>query len=415
MIIANSYRFSPLLWSIISGRGEISFMYYSGIGILSLIVHFIVNFEAITGTKSAASAPVKRRYRLVLISAMIYYAIDATWGIAYETRILPFVFAFTTIYFLSISLTVLFWMRFIITYINRASVLNNLLKYAAGSIFFFQVITLILNPFIPVYFSFGPGTEYLPGPVRYITLGMQAILFSAIALYTLGAAFRKGLSEKDKLHYLATAFSGLIMTVFIVLQDLYPMMPLYAIGLLLAGCILHTFVVTDEKWDWNRQLGSVKEMAYRDPLTNVKNKTAFMDRKADMDARISEGTIEEFGIVVFDLNNLKIVNDSNGHDAGDKYIQDACHLICNVFKHSPIYRIGGDEFVALLEGDDYTEREELVRLFEEEIDKNVSSGGVVVSEGLDVFVAGSDNDLDSVFARADKKMYDRKKEIKKRK
>ncbi|MBO4883648.1 MAG: hypothetical protein J5570_09115, partial [Lachnospiraceae bacterium] len=77
-------------------------MYYSGIGILSLIVHFIVNFEAITGTKSAASAPVKRRYRLVLISAMIYYAIDATWGIAYETRILPFVFAFTTIYFLSI-------------------------------------------------------------------------------------------------------------------------------------------------------------------------------------------------------------------------------------------------------------------------------------------------------------------------
>ena len=390
-------------------------MSYSGVGILSLIVHFIVNFEAIVRTKNAATVPVRSRYRLFLISALVYYAVDATWGIAYDTRILPFVFAFTTLYFLAISLTVLFWMRFIITYLNRKSVLNNLLKYAAGSIFIFQVVTLILNPFIPIFFSFGAGTEYIPGTCRYITLGMQTILFSAIALYTLAVAFRKEISEKDKLHYLATAFSGLVMTVFIVLQNLYPMMPFYAIGLLLAGCVIHTFVVADEKWDWNKELGSVKEMAYRDPLTNVKNKTAFMDRKTEMDARISEGSVEEFGIVVFDVNNLKIVNDSKGHDAGDKYIQDACHLICNVFKHSPIYRIGGDEFVALLEGDDYTERDELVRIFEEEIDKNVSTGGVVVSEGLDVFTAETDSDLDAVFARADKKMYDRKKEIKKKK
>jgi diguanylate cyclase (GGDEF)-like protein len=390
-------------------------MSYSGIGIFSLIIHFIINFEAVIKTKNTASAPVRSRYRLFLISTMIYYVVDATWGIAYETRILPFVFAFTTLYFLAISLTVLLWMRFIITYLNRKSVLNNLLKYAAGSIFGFQILTLILNPFFPIFFSFDIGTEYVPGPCRYIALGMQTILFSAIALYTLAVAFRKEISEKDKLHYLATAFSGLVMTAFIVLQNLYPMMPYYAMGLLLAGCVIHTFVIADEKWDWHRELGSVKEMAYRDPLTNVKNKTAFMDRKSDMDAAISEGSVGEFGVVVFDLNDLKKVNDSNGHDAGDKYIRDACHLICNVFKHSPIYRIGGDEFVALLEGDDYAVREELVKLFEDEIDKNVLSGGVVVSEGLDIFAQGSDTDLDSVFARADRKMYDRKKELKAKK
>ncbi|MBO7096900.1 MAG: diguanylate cyclase [Lachnospiraceae bacterium] len=390
-------------------------MSYSGVGLLSLIVHFIVNYEAVIKAKNTASAPARSRYRLFLISAMIYYVVDATWGIAYETRILPFVFAFTTLYFLATSLTVILWMRFIITYLNRKSVLNNLLKYAAGSIFIFQVLTLILNPFVPVFFSFDIETEYLPGPCRFISLGMQTILFSAIALYTLAVALRKGISEKDKLHYLATAFSGLVMTVFIVLQNVFPMMPYYAIGLLLAGCVIHTFVIADEKWDWHRELGSVKEMAYRDPLTNVKNKTAFMDRKSDMDAAISEGSAGEFGIVVFDLNDLKKVNDSRGHDAGDKYIMDACHLICNVFKHSPIYRIGGDEFVALLEGDDYADREELVKLFEEEIDKNVLSGGVVVSEGLDIFASGSDDDLDSVFARADRKMYDRKKVLKSRK
>lgn len=390
-------------------------MGYSGIGILSLIVHFIINFEAMRKPKNPATAPVRNRYRLFLISAMIYYVIDATWGIAYETRILPFAFAFTTIYFLVISLTVLLWMRFIIAYLNRVSLFNFVLKYSGGAIFIFQVITLIVNPFIPVMFGFGEGTEYQPGPVRYIMLSLQAILFSAIFLYTLVSALRKGISEKDKLRYLATAFSGMVMTVFIILQALYPLTAFYAMGLLLAGCIIHTYVLAGEKSDWTRELGSVKEMAYRDPLTNVKNKTAFMDRKSEIDARISKGIIEDFGLVVFDLNDLKTVNDTLGHDAGDKYIQDACHLICNIFKHSPIYRVGGDEFVALLEGDDFTDRESLVRLFEEEITKNAATGSVVVSEGLDVFTAGTDSDFDEVFARADRKMYDRKKKLKEKK
>ena len=385
-------------------------MYYSSIGILSLIVHFIINFEAMRKPKK--TVPVRSRYRLFLISAMFYYVIDAAWGYAYDTRILPFVFAITTLYFLAISLTVLFWMRFIITYLNRVSVFNNLLKYSCGSIFIFQVITLVLNPFIPLMFEFGYGTEYLPGPCRYIELGMQTILFAAIALYTLAGAFRKGVSNKDKLHYLATAFSGMVMTIFIILQNFFPLMPFYAIGLMLAGCIIHTYVLMDEKSDWNRELGSAKEMAYRDPLTNVKNKAAFIEKKSFIDSRIGDNVMEDFGVVVFDLNDLKKVNDTKGHDAGDKYIQDACRLICNVFKHSPIYRVGGDEFVALLEGDDFAERESLVKLFEEEIDRNSSEGGVVVSEGLDVFGMDSDQSFDDVFERADHKMYERKKELK---
>lgn len=42
-----------------------------------------------------------------------------------------------------------------------------------------------------------------------------------------------------------------------------------------------------------------------------------------------------------------------GHQAGDEYIIGACRIICNKFKHSPVFRIGGDEFVAISEGEDY--------------------------------------------------------------
>lgn len=54
-------------------------------------------------------------------------------------------------------------------------------------------------------------------------------------------------------------------------------------------------------------------------------------------------------MIVFDINNLKIINDTLGHDFGDILIIDSCKLICKVFKRSPVYRIGGDEFVVILE------------------------------------------------------------------
>jgi GGDEF domain-containing protein len=54
---------------------------------------------------------------------------------------------------------------------------------------------------------------------------------------------------------------------------------------------------------------------------------------------------------MFDLNDLKHINDRYGHERGDEYIVNCCRLICQVFKHSPVFRIGGDEFVALLRGE----------------------------------------------------------------
>ena len=82
------------------------------------------------------------------------------------------------------------------------------------------------------------------------------------------------------------------------------------------------------------------EVMRRDPLTNVSNRIAFEDKIKYIQSQINTDPESNFALAVFDVNNLKRINDSAGHDAGDDYLIRSCHLICNVFKRSPVYRIG---------------------------------------------------------------------------
>ena len=87
-------------------------------------------------------------------------------------------------------------------------------------------------------------------------------------------------------------------------------------------------------------------------------------------------------------------------------------MICKKFAHSPVYRIGGDEFVVLLERSDYEDRSRLLNEFNEMIDRNHLTGHVEISTGMAVFEAESDTSFSEVFEHADKKMYERKKQLK---
>ena len=117
-------------------------------------------------------------------------------------------------------------------------------------------------------------------------------------------------------------------------------------------------------------------------------------------------------MAVCDINGLKQVNDTQGHHAGDEYIKSACNLICNTFKHSPVFRIGGDEFAVILKGSDYDDREALLRHFDAEQDRHIRSGQVTVAVGIAEYAKGSDSRLRDVFERADEAMYKDKKQFK---
>ncbi len=112
------------------------------------------------------------------------------------------------------------------------------------------------------------------------------------------------------------------------------------------------------------------------------------------------------------MNGLKQVNDILGHQAGDAFIRAASQIVCDVFKHSPVFRIGGDEFVAILRGSDYERRVALLADMERIVQANKDSDGPVLACGISPFDPATDKCVSQVFERADQLMYAHKKELK---
>ncbi len=167
---------------------------------------------------------------------------------------------------------------------------------------------------------------------------------------------------------------------------------------------------------WEKQAAEerdrAKTIAFTDPLTGVKSKTAFAMSEKDYDGLIAEGAVGDFAVVVCDVNGLKQINDTLGHKAGDEYIRQASVMICDIFQHSPVYRVGGDEFVIVLTGRDYIIRKELVLALHDRSVEHIDGGGVVVSGGYSDFRPGEDQNFHSVFVRADELMYEEKQLLK---
>lgn len=185
------------------------------------------------------------------------------------------------------------------------------------------------------------------------------------------------------------------------------------LGFSLAIMLSNFTYVRKREEESQRRLGEVQSVAYTDSLTGVKSKHAYVDWEQQMDGRIGEREAGlEFAIIVLDVNGLKHINDTQGHKAGDAYVKAACELICNEFKHSPVFRVGGDEFVVVLEGADFLNRARLVREFRVKVEANLETGGAVVSEGVAEYKEGVDKRVQLVFERADALMYERKMQLK---
>jgi len=161
-------------------------------------------------------------------------------------------------------------------------------------------------------------------------------------------------------------------------------------------------------------LNNERELARRDGLTGVKNKIAYNELIKSVQNNINNGVdYLPFAIAVCDLNYLKKTNDTLGHKAGDDLLRAGCKIICDVFDHSPVFRIGGDEFAVFIRGDDYANLSELEKSFKEQILKNNESGeGPVVAIGIALFEQGRDVKVTEVFDRADSLMYENKRHLK---
>ena len=158
-------------------------------------------------------------------------------------------------------------------------------------------------------------------------------------------------------------------------------------------------------------INDLNKRAYVDALTSVRNKGAFTDTIDKLQKRVNANSAgAEFAVGIFDCDDLKTVNDQYGHDKGDIYLKTACRLICNVFQHSSVFRIGGDEFAVIFQNEDYRNRDELIRLFG--MAEQESCAGAVppweqvhVTVGIAEYNPGMDRSVFDTVRRADKDMY----------
>lgn len=671
-------------------------MYYSSFGILAVILHLIINKEVLLRGRSGSKDDPHFRYRQFLNSVLIFYIADLLWGFLNESHMGIFLYTDTVIYFAVMAVSVMLWTRYVVAYLGKTGWKADAFHAAGWGIFGFVILMLIINFFYPILFSFTGNMTYIPGSGRYVLLMAQLFLFVMISIYSLFISANA--EDSDRVHYRAVCLSGGVMAVLIVIQTVYPLAPFYAIGCLIANCMLHVFVEEDEKREQDRvtenarkeretysqitnslakdyeaiyyinietgeyievsvsgaysdlnvprngrdfyaetrenairyvhpddrafaesmyyketmlknlegrnsyayryrimvgdearyyrfvvilsddrkhfvvcdkdihetitaesalmekekknitfsriaeslasnydviyyvdartgeysaftsnnifgglkmneagddffaesatnidsivheedrerlkgvldrdyllssfevkkqvdieyrlmigdsiqhvrlsarsssdggyfiiaveniddevrrqheqlqALNTEKELARRDELTGIKNKTAYIELEQSVQSNMDKGMdYLPYAIAVCDLNDLKTINDTKGHAAGDEYIKAAVALMCEIFKHSPIFRIGGDEFVIFMRGQDYTMRSELMTELRRTVLSNLESHeGPVIAAGMTEYDPDKDSKIKDVFDRADHMMYANKRELKSR-
>ena len=163
-------------------------------------------------------------------------------------------------------------------------------------------------------------------------------------------------------------------------------------------------------------IGIVRKQAFTDAMTGINNKDAYLETRKVLERKIDEG-MARFTIFVMDLNYLKQMNDQYGHEFGDMLISDAATVLQHVFGEDRVYRVGGDEFVALLEDTESIRAADYAKSLDLEI-REFNAGAkryelpLALAYGYSSYDREHDRYFDEVFSRADESMYEMKSKMK---
>ncbi|MBQ5804678.1 MAG: hypothetical protein IIW22_02745, partial [Erysipelotrichaceae bacterium] len=297
-------------------------MTYSIIGILATLILLIINRDVIWNREKKRSA---EDYRYFLYGVLSYYVTDMLWGILEANRLTVILYADTAIHFIAMASAVALWTRYVVSYLNNGNGFERFL-YRAGNLFLlFEVTAVIGNFFYPLLFHFDSEGAYHADPARYVTLAIQILLFLLTSIYTLQTTRKT--QGSDRLRHRTIGLFGLAMMVFIAIQVFYPLLPFYAMGYMLGTCVLHSFVVEDEKEEYRRELEENKE-ALKDALAVAENaskaKTAFLSNMSH--------EIRTPMNAIIGLNNIAM-NEESASDKVKEYLQkisDSAHHLLGI-------------------------------------------------------------------------------------
>lgn len=170
------------------------------------------------------------------------------------------------------------------------------------------------------------------------------------------------------------------------------------------------------KFHISQHMKQMQGLAFLDSLTGVRNKMAYDNYIAELKSRIENGEVKSYGIAILDTNNLKEINDTYGHENGNAYLVNSCKLICQIFAHSPVFRIGGDEFLVILLDEDLDNHHDLLKQLKESMDLTKKASfpwkQISIACGIGIATYAKATTIADTFNKADSDMYKNKQAIK---
>lgn len=224
-------------------------------------------------------------------------------------------------------------------------------------------------------------------------------------LYLIGMLIIAGCIGYDMFGYYMRRYQG---------QDLFSLKGMSAIGMMIFIFILIiTFYInlTQKMMQETERISLIKS-AYTDELTQLNNRRYCSEHMK----KIDEDKTKDYTIICFDLNNLKVINDTFGHSKGDVLIKSAADIIGKTFeKQGVVGRMGGDEFIAILRISDNKEMEMLLKEFQKNIsqrNQEMNDLNISIAYGYAFSREIEEKDIEKIYQIADDRMYENKREYK---
>ena len=357
----------------------------------------VIIFDLLLYVQMTALRKNEQRSRKILYAgcaAIVAFYILAVFVLSWPPSVSAFVC-------MTIPSLVLFWLlskyrdaRFFLTFcfVDTVSLIIGyiaryigiLLGHAGGIL----SVLIMLLVFTVIYRAGKPYFERYREALAFIDTGWKTLTCSAAVIYItllFSAVYPRPLIERPE-YFL----SYLIICIMVL--------SFYAV-------FCANIVVTKKVYEQSMRLKEQQKwfkMAYVDALTEIPNRMAYIEKIHELE-RMQDLT-EPVAIIVMDLDHFKDINDIRGHSAGDEVLRRAAECLSGCFsdERSTVYRIGGDEFAAIVIG---AEQDDLLRKLE---DLGKSQGGDIsysISSGYSFVDRSEKNAVDQAFSRADAMMY----------
>lgn len=338
---------------------------------------------------------------------------DFFWGIC-DSNILPlnnvYYNVITYFYHVLCGLSAFMWFGYILKYMKLTGSLKTVCNVYRIILFACQSSMIIVNIFTKDAFYFDADLVYHTGRMRTFLYSAQFLYYVFILiLVSINIQFTEDEGEQKILGHVF--LFTLVPLIFGILQYLFYNVAMYSMGFMLSAFIIYAFNLTEIR---EKALAKVAEESTRasfiDALTGLLNRRAY-EETISLYKTVSPEP--DFVYVSMDLNELKRNNDEVGHEAGDELIKGSAQIMLDCFSpYGRVYRIGGDEFVALLNVKD-TPLEELQAKFDNAVSSwkgelvpslRISSGYVAMTENPEFTIS-------QVVKTADARMYKAKAEF----